>query len=119
MAGDGAGQQSPKFTSIGWLTPQQAASFTPYIDALRAGLAELGYVEGRNIAIVFRYGDDAIERVPELAAELVQVPVDILLVQGAAVPIVRKLNLKVSFTPLAAIPFRRVSPTAWLGRAAT
>jgi len=89
------GQQSPKITSIGWLTPQQAASLTPYIDALRSGLAELGYVEGRNIAIVFRYGDDSIERVPELAAELVQVPVDILMVQGAAVPVVRKLNLKV------------------------
>jgi putative ABC transport system substrate-binding protein len=47
-------QQSNKMATIGWLTAQQAASLTPYIDALRSGFAELGYVEGRNLAIVFR-----------------------------------------------------------------
>ena len=76
-------------------TRQQASSLTPYIDALRAGFAELGYIEGRNLAIVFRYGDDSLERVPELATELVRIPVDVLMVQGPAVPIVNKLRLSV------------------------
>ena len=82
-----------QMATIGWLTAQQAASLTPYIDALRSGFAELGYVEGRNLAILFRYGDDLPERVPELASELARVPVDVLMVQGAAVPIVSKLDL--------------------------
>ena len=58
---------------------EQAASLTPYVDALR-----LGYVEGRNLAIEFRYGDDMIERVPGLATELVRLPVDLVVAQGAA-----------------------------------
>jgi len=89
------GQQTAKITSVGWLTAQQAASLTPYLDAMRAGLADLGYVEGRNIAIVFRYGDDALERVPKLAYELVKIPVDLIMAQGAAVPVISKLGLKV------------------------
>ena len=88
-------QQSAKVTSIGWLTAQQATSLTPYLDAMRAGFADLGYVEGRNLAIVFRYGDDMIERVPELAAALVRLPVDLIMVQGAAVPVISKLGLPV------------------------
>lgn len=89
------GQQATRLATVGWLTAQQASSLTPYIDALRAGFAELGYIEGRNLAIVFRYGDDSLERVPELATELVRIPVDVLMVQGAAVPIVNKLRLSV------------------------
>ncbi len=89
------GQQATRMATVGWLTAQQASSLTPYIDALRAGFAELGYIEGRNLAIVFRYGDDALERVPELARELARIPVDVMMVQGAAVPIVSKLGLSV------------------------
>ena len=88
-------QQATRLATVGWLTAQQANSLTPYIDALRAGFAELGYIEGRNLAIVFRYGDDSLERVPGLATELVRIPVDVLMVQGAAVPIVNKLRLSV------------------------
>jgi putative ABC transport system substrate-binding protein len=70
--------------TIGWLTAQQPSSLVPYVEAFRTGLAEFGYVEGRNLAIEYRYGDDAIERVPELAAELVRIPVDVIVAQGAA-----------------------------------
>jgi putative tryptophan/tyrosine transport system substrate-binding protein len=62
---------------------------------MRAGFSEIGYVEGRNLAIEYRYGDDALERVPDLAAELVKLGVDLLVVQGAAVPVVSQLNLTV------------------------
>src|ERR1700730_17671242 len=59
-----AAEAAPQPVRIGWLTAQQASSLAPYVDAFRAGLADLGYVEGRNLTIDFRYGDDAGERVP-------------------------------------------------------
>jgi putative ABC transport system substrate-binding protein len=52
-------------------------------------------VEGRNLVIVFRYADDRIERVPELATELARLPVDLIVAQGAAVSVVSKLGLTV------------------------
>ena len=87
-------QQGEKAARIGWLTAQREASLTPYVTAMRASLAELGHVEGKNLTIEFRYGDDAIERVPELAADLERLPVDLIVAQGAAVEVIKKLNLK-------------------------
>jgi putative tryptophan/tyrosine transport system substrate-binding protein len=66
---------------IGWVTAQQASSLTPYVEAFRAGLADLGYVEGRNLTLLLRCGEDHLERVPELVAELLQVPVDLIVAQ--------------------------------------
>ena len=88
-------QQPPGPARIGWLTAQRAASLATYVDAFRASLADLGHVEGRNLAIEFRYGDDAIARVPDLAAELVRLPVDLIVAQGAAVSVISKLNLPI------------------------
>src|SRR5712691_10802616 len=90
-----AAQGGVKTARIGWLTAQQAPSLTPYVETMRAALADLGYVEGRNLAIEFRYGDDAIERVPQLAAELVQLHVDLIVAQGAAVSLLGELHLPV------------------------
>jgi putative ABC transport system substrate-binding protein len=90
-----AAQGAPKAARIGWLTAQQASSLTPYLAAMRAGFADLGYVEGRNLTIEYRYGDDAVERVPELAAELVKLPVDLIVAQGAAVSEISHLGLPV------------------------
>jgi putative tryptophan/tyrosine transport system substrate-binding protein len=90
-----AAQTAPKVVRIGWLTAQQASSLTPYLEALRAALAELGYVEGRNLTIEFRFSDDEIERVPALAAELVRLPVDLIVAQGAAAFEVHKLALPI------------------------
>jgi putative ABC transport system substrate-binding protein len=61
-----------RLARIGWVTAQQASSLTPYVEAFRSGLADLGYVEGRDLILVLRYGDDNLERVPEIAAELVR-----------------------------------------------
>src|SRR5215831_2218092 len=88
-------QQTEKIARIGWLTAQQAASLAPYVDAFRTGLAELGLIEGRNLVIVFRYGNDAIDQVPRLATELTQIPVDLIVVQGAAVPVISTLGLSI------------------------
>ena len=88
-------QQAPRAARIGWLTAQRAPSLAPYVDAFRASLADLGYVDGRNLVIEFRYGDDAIERVPQLAAELVRFPVDVIVAQGQAAFVISKLGLPV------------------------
>src|ERR1700682_2278891 len=88
-------QNAPKAARIGWVTAQRAASLAPNIDALQSALADLGYVEGRNLTIEFRFGDDAIERVPALAAELERIPVDLITAQGEAVTVISKLGLKV------------------------
>jgi len=68
---------------IGWLSPASAAGGLPNLEALRAGLRELGYVEGRNITIEARWADGRSERLPQLAAELVRVPVDVLCTAGS------------------------------------
>jgi putative ABC transport system substrate-binding protein len=78
---------------IGWLTAQREQSLTPFIEAFRGGLAELGHREGDNLEIDYRFGDDNLLRVAPLAAELARMPVDVLVVQGAAVPLVYELKL--------------------------
>lgn len=70
---------------IGWLTAQRPASLAPFSPALRAGLAERNLVEGRDIALDFRFGEDDPARVPALLDELLGLKVRVLLVQGAAV----------------------------------
>jgi putative tryptophan/tyrosine transport system substrate-binding protein len=61
---------------IGWLSPASAAEGLPNLEALRAGLRKLSYVEGQNITIEVRWADGRTERLPQLAAELVRLPVD-------------------------------------------
>jgi putative tryptophan/tyrosine transport system substrate-binding protein len=90
-----AAQGVAKVVRIGWLTAQQASSLVPYVEAMRTALADLGHVEGRNLVIEFRYGDDVIERVPELAAKLVRLPVDLIVAQGAAAFEIRGLGLPI------------------------
>lgn len=80
---------------IGWLTAQRESSLTPYLEAMRAGLADLGYIEGRNLIVEFRFGDDVTERVSILAKELVDLPVDLIVAQGAAAYEIANLQLPV------------------------
>jgi len=95
LAGRSGAQGAAKVARVGWLTAQRAASLAPSLEVLRAALADLGYVEGRTIVFEFRFGDDAIGRVPELAAELERIPVDLIMAQGEAVTVLSKLPLKV------------------------
>jgi ABC-type uncharacterized transport system substrate-binding protein len=88
-------QGTPKAARIGWLTSQQESSLTPYLAVMRASLADLGYVEGRNLTIEYRFGNDAIERVPVLATELLRLPVDLIVAQGAAVSEINKMHLAI------------------------
>jgi putative ABC transport system substrate-binding protein len=83
-----------KPVSIGWLTAQGASSLTPFLEAFHNGLAELGY-RSDNLEIEYRYGDDNLLKVAPLAAELVRKPVELLVVQGTAVPLIYELKLPV------------------------
>ncbi|MFO1315620.1 MAG: ABC transporter substrate-binding protein [Burkholderiales bacterium] len=63
---------------IGFLGVSNASAWAPRVDALRAGLRDLGYVDGRNIVIEFRFAQGQYDRLPELAAELVRLKVDVI-----------------------------------------
>jgi ABC-type uncharacterized transport system substrate-binding protein len=73
-------QQPAKVPRIGFLSPSQEPS--PIGEAFVAGLRELGYVDGRNIAIEYQQGQGNFDRLPELAAELVRLKVDIIFARG-------------------------------------
>ncbi|HEY4469599.1 MAG TPA: ABC transporter substrate-binding protein [Stellaceae bacterium] len=78
--------QSPsKVFRVGWLIGGSAGGTALFLDALRAGLADHGYVEGQNLVIEKRYGEDGPEPiVAALARELARLPVDVLVTQGYA-----------------------------------
>lgn len=67
---------------IGYLVGGSLTSAAEYLAAFRAGLAELGYVEGQDIILEARYADGQADALPTLAAELVALPVDVILTGG-------------------------------------
>jgi len=75
-------QQTGKTYRIGILEPIPAAQNVANLDALRKGLRELGYVEGRNLIIEYRSADGRADRFPDLAAELVRLNVDLIVTRG-------------------------------------
>ena len=60
-------QQPKKVPRIGYLTTAARLADAPRVEALRQGLRDLGYLEGKNINIEYRYAEGKLERVPELA----------------------------------------------------
>jgi putative ABC transport system substrate-binding protein len=75
-------QQAKKVPRIGYLSPLDPARESTRSEAIRAGLRELRYIEGQNIAIEYRYAEGKLDRLPELAAELVRLKVDIIVAAG-------------------------------------
>jgi len=72
-------QQSAKIARIGFLHPASPEGVGGvHLQALREGLRELGYVEGKNLQLEVRWGEGKLERLPALAAELVQLKVDVI-----------------------------------------
>ena len=82
-----ASAQQAKLPRIGIIWPSPLSSSGHFLDAFRQGLHELGYVEGQNMTIEFRSAEGQIERLPDLAAELVHLPVDVI--QTATSPTIR------------------------------
>jgi putative ABC transport system substrate-binding protein len=75
-------QQAKKVPRIGYLTSRDPAGESTRSEAIRLALRELGYIEGQNIATEYRYVEAKLDRLPELAAELVRLKVDIIVVAG-------------------------------------
>jgi putative ABC transport system substrate-binding protein len=71
-------QQPAKIPRIGWLSPGSQASDENFLASFRDGLRELGWVAGQNIAIESRWAEGRFERLPDLAAELVRLKVDVI-----------------------------------------
>ena len=80
-AGAGDGVTADKVFRIGLLATGSASSFAVRVDAFRRGLREVGYVEGRNVTIEYRYTDGRPERVSALVNELVALRVDVIVTQ--------------------------------------
>ena len=83
-------QQKGKVWRVGFLGTASASGFARRVEELRAGLRDLGYVEGKNLVIEFRWAEGKYERLPELAAELVRLKVDVIVTHGAVGPLAAK-----------------------------
>ena len=77
-------QQPAKIPRIGFLGATTLPATSARIEAFRHGLRELGYTEGKNIVIEYRWAEGKIERLPDLAAELVRLKVDVIVTSSAA-----------------------------------
>src|SRR5262249_33632758 len=75
-------QQPAKAPRIGFLGGSSPSAISARIEAFRQGLRELGYVEGKNIVIEWRYAEGKFDRLPALAAELVRLKVDVIVTSG-------------------------------------
>jgi putative ABC transport system substrate-binding protein len=78
--------QQPAMPVIGVLYPGTAGADQYFVDGLHRGLAETGYVEGRNVALEYRFADGHYDRLPELAAELVRLHVTLIAACGSSAP---------------------------------
>src|SRR5688572_30973882 len=80
-------QQPKKFARIGYLSGTDPASDSARSDAIRLALRSLGYTEGQNIATEYRYAEGKVERLPQLAAELVRLNVNLIVAAGGTTAI--------------------------------
>jgi putative tryptophan/tyrosine transport system substrate-binding protein len=85
-------QQAKKVSRLGYLSPVDAATDSPRAEGIRLALRELGYIEGQNIAIEYRYAEGKVDRAPELAAELVRLKVDAIVVAGGTPSVQSAMN---------------------------
>ena len=83
-------QQTGKVSRIGFLANSTASGIAVLLDAFRQELSKLGWIEGKNITIEYRFAEQKRERVPELAAELVRRKVDLIVTSGGPTPLAAK-----------------------------
>src|SRR5215510_342516 len=85
-------QQPEKIWRLGYLSGTDPATDVPRTEAIRQRLREHGYIEQRSIVIEYRHAEGKLDRLPELAAELVRLKVDIIVVAGGDLPIRAAMN---------------------------
>jgi putative tryptophan/tyrosine transport system substrate-binding protein len=83
-------QQPGKIFRIGFLDNSTASGSAVLVDAFRRELSKLGWIEGKNITIEYRFTEQKQERLPELAAELVRLKVDLIVTSGGPVALAAK-----------------------------
>jgi putative ABC transport system substrate-binding protein len=83
-------QQPARIHRIGILSPSSGSFFSARVEAFRQRLRQLGYVEGKNILIEYRYAEGKGERLPDLAAELVRLKVDVIVTIGPSATLAAK-----------------------------
>jgi putative ABC transport system substrate-binding protein len=83
-------QQTARIPRIGILVAASASFNLPRVEAFRQRLRELGYVEGKNIVIEYRYAEGKLDRLPDLVAELVQLKVDVIVTAGGTATLAAK-----------------------------
>jgi ABC-type uncharacterized transport system substrate-binding protein len=77
-----AAQQTAKIFRIGFLDPSTASGSADVVDTLRQELSKLGWIEGKNITVEYRFAELKSARLPELAAELMRLKVDLIVASG-------------------------------------
>jgi putative ABC transport system substrate-binding protein len=87
-----AQQPSAKVPRIGFLSPQSESRSADRAEAFRKGLRDLGYSEGKNIVIEYRWANGINDRLPDLAAELVRLKVDVIVTSGGTISILAAKN---------------------------
>ena len=75
-------QQAEKFPRIGFLDPSTASGSAVLLEAFRQELRKLGWIEGKNFTIEYRFAEQKVDRLPELAADLIRLKVDLIVVAG-------------------------------------
>jgi putative ABC transport system substrate-binding protein len=83
-------QQTGKVFRIGYLDNSTASGIAVLLDAFRQELSKLGWIEGKNITIEYRFAEQKLERLPELAADLVRLKVDLIVTSGGPTPLAAK-----------------------------
>src|SRR5262245_24954604 len=83
-------QQAGKIFRIGFLDNSTASGMGVLVEAFRQELSKLGWIEGKNIAIEYRFAEQKNERLPELAADLVRLKVDLIVTSGGTTPLAAK-----------------------------
>jgi putative tryptophan/tyrosine transport system substrate-binding protein len=92
-------QQRGKVPRIGYLSGRGDSSTSdPLVEAFRQGLRDLGYIEGKNILVEYRYAEGKVDRIPSLVAELVQLKVDVLV--SPAFPAIRAAKQATKTIPI-------------------
>ena len=94
------GQQPGRVWRVGFLTlrPRPASLDSHYYGAFPKGMRELGYFEGRNLTIEWRFADGKLERLPDMAAELVRLKVDVIVASGS--PAIRAAQKATTTIPI-------------------
>jgi putative tryptophan/tyrosine transport system substrate-binding protein len=83
-------QQAGRVPRIGFISMRSGPSDNAQLDAFRQGLRELGYLEGRNVVLEIRYAGEKFEKLPDLAADLVRLKVDVIVTQSGVAGLAAK-----------------------------